>query len=736
MLGIAGALAVTRYSGLGVGATVAALLPTLAPAYLAWAGFRAAHSGTASVPDLARVADDLAQAVRRQWEAEAAIRRMNDPYPLPVAWQAAAPGLVEGWTTLCRLARAWPGGPPGDPAHWPAGADGLRGSGEQIGDVFSRHVPTQRLVVLGEPGTGKTMLLIRLLLELIEQRPDRGRVPVLFSLASWDPMRQELPLWLAQQLRRSHPGLGAPAAPTSVGRGPADLAQALVESRLILPLLDGFDELPPALRTSALERVNRMLSPGQPVVLSSRIAEYRAAFAQHGTVTRLNGAAGIRLLPLAPADAADYLRRDAGGSDTPAARRWDAVVALLGTDSPVGQVLCTPLGLFLARTIYNPRPHPGPPARPTPQPDELCDTTGFPTRAHIDAFLFNALIPAAYAAGPARWSARQAHRTFTFLARHLENNRAGSPDLAWWELHQAFPSRTRRRATGLMCAIALGLPFGVWSALAFGLPAGIEYGLAIGLAGGVASGLAQPPGSPGVRLRWSRSGVTTGVFFGTTLGTAAGLATRVGTGIGTALASGFAVGATFGIRITRPDLTTQVGPIAVLAADRRTFRTILLLGGVLGAVVGLYTGWLAGEAAAGRPQTMAAGFLAGLGIGFAAGVRSGIVAGLAVGTVLGIVFGPVTALVAGIGVGPGIGSGTAEGLAGALGVGFTMTSWGSFAVARTHLALRRQVPRDLMAFLDDAHRQRGVLRQVGTMYQFRHIDLQRHLAQQPWPPSP
>jgi hypothetical protein len=39
-----------------------------------------------------------------------------------------------------------------------------------------------------------------------------------------------------------------------------------------------------------------------------------------------------------------------------------------------------------------------------------------------------------------------------------------------------------------------------------------------------------------------------------------------------------------------------------------------------------------------------------------------------------------------------------------------------------------------MTFLRDAHEQRGVLRQVGAVYQFRHINLQRHLAQQPWPP--
>jgi hypothetical protein len=37
------------------------------------------------------------------------------------------------------------------------------------------------------------------------------------------------------------------------------------------------------------------------------------------------------------------------------------------------------------------------------------------------------------------------------------------------------------------------------------------------------------------------------------------------------------------------------------------------------------------------------------------------------------------------------------------------------------------LPWRLMAFLADAHR-RGVLRQVGSVYQFRHIELQRRLT--------
>jgi len=51
---------------------------------------------------LEEIADQLAVAVRRQWEDEAAIRRLNEPYPLPVSWEPADPKLVDDWETITR----------------------------------------------------------------------------------------------------------------------------------------------------------------------------------------------------------------------------------------------------------------------------------------------------------------------------------------------------------------------------------------------------------------------------------------------------------------------------------------------------------------------------------------------------------------------------------------------------------------------------------------------------------
>ena len=69
------------------------------------------------------------------------------------------------------------------------------------------RVPTGRLVVLGEPGAGKTMLMVRLVLDLLARRAGGGPVPILAPVASWNPAGQDLRDWLAAQLLIDHPAL-------------------------------------------------------------------------------------------------------------------------------------------------------------------------------------------------------------------------------------------------------------------------------------------------------------------------------------------------------------------------------------------------------------------------------------------------------------------------------------------------------------------------------------------------
>ena len=193
----------------GILVAVSLGLPTL---WLTWAAYRGPRrAGTsASGQSMAQIADQLAVAVGKQWTDEAAVRRLNDPYPLPVSWAAADASLTDAWDSLVKLAVSGVGWPKPPPAGtWAAGPDDLAGEGGELAEVLAR-VPTGRLVVLGEPGAGKTMLMVRLVLDLLTRRTGGGRVPILASVASWNPAEQDLRGWLGAQLLIDHPALAGP----------------------------------------------------------------------------------------------------------------------------------------------------------------------------------------------------------------------------------------------------------------------------------------------------------------------------------------------------------------------------------------------------------------------------------------------------------------------------------------------------------------------------------------------
>ncbi|MEH6373920.1 NACHT domain-containing protein [Streptomyces sp. KLMMK] len=681
--GMAGALWLADRFSLGIAGTAVSLLPTLAPLFLSWAAFRASAQRSAE-QRLEEIAEQLAQAVRRQWEAEVRVRQLNDPYPLAVSWKAASEDLVETWPLLRAIATDWPGGPVSDPAGWVETPEELAGSGAQITQMFTCRVPTQRLLVLGPPGAGKTVLLLRLLLGLLAQRdadnPSGGcqavrAVPVLFSLASWNPARQDLYAWMADRLAADYRSLAGPAP---ARYGPVARARALLDHHLILPILDGFDELPSAIRGNALNAINQALPLGQAAVLSSRVAEYRDALRPaSGVPVKLAGAAGIELCPLSATDVTAYLHRDAGGTSC-AASRWAALTARLGTATPVGQALRTPLMLFLARTIYNPRP--GEREADLPHPGELCDTSRFPTRASVETHLFSAFIPAAYRPHPrypCRWTPRQAHTALTFLARHLQHALHGTPDLAWWQLHRAVPASIPQLITwpiGLLTGSGLGITAAIATAEdgAGGRIAAAIFAfvggniLALTLTFPLWLAFEAEDKQPAAKIRWAWNWLWLAISLSLAI-----LIAMMGASA-PAVAIGLGVGVASGLRVGSADPALAVGPRALWARDRRVFWQLTL---ATGAAVGPGPG----VALAGQPV---------------AGSVAGLVTGLWIGS----------------------------------GIAFSATAWGPFTVARHYLALRRHLPRDLMSFLTDAHEHRGVLRQAGAVYQFRHIDLQRHLA--------
>jgi hypothetical protein len=178
---------------------------------------------------------------------------------------------------------------------------------------------------------------------------------------------------------------------------------------------------------------------------------------------------------------------------------------------------------------------------------------------------------------------------------------------------------------------------------------------------------------------------------------------RIGLGFGFVFGLGtWLTGGMFGLTAVPGDIAKAINPWLVLARDRQA-ALFLMLGTGLGAgiTIGLLSGLLFGLG-------LADGFWPGLASGFGPGLAGGLAIGL------------------GYGLGGGITVGLTIGLAAAMG----KTKWTSYLLTRGWLVLHHQLPWSLMEFLADAH-QRGVLRQAGAVYQFRHIELQHRLANRP-----
>jgi hypothetical protein len=233
-------------------------------------------------PELGEEAERLASRVAGQGEKEWRRRKVHDPYPLPVRFRNADTGF-DHWASI---RNAPPGSDPGPLA--------LAGRLSEIVKVY-RSVPSRRLVVLGAAGSGKTILALRFVRDWLRERAPYDRVPVVFSLASWDPTTISLRDWMCHQLVRDH-DLATPAAP---GGNPAG---ALIDTGWILPVLDGFDEIASGLRHAALKELDRTTTS---LLLTSRPEEYAEAVENRP----LPKAAIIELDDLTLEDIAPYLPR-------------------------------------------------------------------------------------------------------------------------------------------------------------------------------------------------------------------------------------------------------------------------------------------------------------------------------------------------------------------------------------------------------------------------------------------
>ncbi|WP_156893208.1 NACHT domain-containing protein [Actinokineospora enzanensis] len=641
--------------------------------------------------------------VRDQWATEARSRDLLQPRPLRLRWHTAAD----------RVRSRDSGVIDGSLLHEP---DDTRPAAQQLVEEM-RDGPRNQLVVLGVPGAGKSTLAILYTLAALDLT---ATVPVLLSIAGWNP-DEPLRAWCTRRIVEDYPGHSR------------ELVARLLSAGDIVPVLDGLDEMPS--RGRVLDQVERS---GLRLVLTCRGDEYAQAVTAAGHP--LPDAAVVDIRPVVAADIADFLRQ---GEDAET-DRWSTVLH----DTTVASALSTPLMISLARRVYR---------RPADPATLRTHDTAEEIRDHlVDRYL------------PAVYPDPREQRWLTFLAHHVKDQ--GGPDYEWWRLARALP----RHALTIPLVLALlifGTAIGACVEAVMPTNRSVPPGTVFGALGGLLIGVVAAIRTTSDRAgSGQRDAVRDTVAAAVALVVAAALMTGIGLLVAgkwtrmilrnlehdlplpiliPAVAVLLVVMLTHGLsrsRAPRPHrvrparsqlvnalgsglgAAVAVGPVAVVTMLAWPLVSGWLL--VFTAVVALLVGlgrWLTAPAAEDTAVTPAVLLRADRDVLLFTGGMSGLVVAVLVWVGMRLF----------LGVNPELDDSVRESWTFPVIIGLFVTTcviaasgsaWVTYTVARLHLATTRRLPLRLSRFLRHAHR-KGVLRQTGPAYQFRHLIVRDHLAE-------
>ena len=202
-------------------------------------------------------------------------------------------------------------------------------SEQTVVDVFDAEKVDNKLLILGQPGAGKTTTLLDLAQTLLAraEKSVEAAIPVLFNLSSWVEDKQSIADWLKGELKLKY-GVSQ------------KLGQQWLEQQRLLPLLDGLDELAPARQELCVERINQWLvsDAGRgALVVCSRIEEYENYEAE----LALRGA--VCLQPLSDGQIERYLQ-EVGKPELQAALPHSAALR---------EMMRVPLQMSMAVLVYD-----------------------------------------------------------------------------------------------------------------------------------------------------------------------------------------------------------------------------------------------------------------------------------------------------------------------------------------------------------------------------------------------
>lgn len=150
---------------------------------------------------------------------------------------------------------------------------------------------TNNLLILGEPGSGKTTMLLELTRDTIARAEiDVTKpIPVIFNLASWGFKEQTIDDWLVEELLTKY-------------NIPQKIARPWVDNDELLILLDGLDEVKLELREACVKAINKFRQNHlTSLVVCSRLADYNSL------TSRLKLESAVLIQPLTKQQIDKYL---------------------------------------------------------------------------------------------------------------------------------------------------------------------------------------------------------------------------------------------------------------------------------------------------------------------------------------------------------------------------------------------------------------------------------------------
>src|SRR5690242_8535413 len=178
------------------------------------------------------------------------------------------------------------------------------------------------LLILGDAGAGKTVLLQELTYQLIQQaeKDRRALTPAILSLASWASKRLPLEEWLVEELALKY------LVPPEVG-------QRFIEEDQLRLLFDGLDEVRENERGACIKAINQYKADHMiPLTVCCNTSEYLKT----GVKLKLQEAFIVQ--PLSLQQIQEVLSQ--------AGKQFASIQAVLRTDIILQQALSTPLMLY------------------------------------------------------------------------------------------------------------------------------------------------------------------------------------------------------------------------------------------------------------------------------------------------------------------------------------------------------------------------------------------------------